>query len=62
MISKKIEKDTHTAILTMLHRRSNNVAYLRLINEFSEFMKYNDFTYIEACHYFIDQYNQKESI
>lgn len=60
MITKKIEKNTHLSILNILYRETNNVAYLRLQSEFYSFILTNNFTYITACYYFIDLYNNKE--
>lgn len=57
MISKKIEKNTHRSILTLLYRNTSNAGYIDLIHNFSAFMINNNLTYITACYYFIDQYN-----
>lgn len=57
MINKRIEKDTHISILNMLYRATDNPIYTRLQAEFSTFISCNNMTYITACYYFIDEYN-----
>jgi hypothetical protein len=58
-ISGKIEKDTHRAILMLLFKRSNNAAYLNILENFSVFMSINNMTYISACLYFINEFNSQ---
>jgi len=57
MINKTIAKGTHKAILNLLYYKTNNAGYINILNEFSQFMKINNFTYITACHYLINTYN-----
>jgi hypothetical protein len=57
MINKTIEKGTHKAVLNLLYYKTNNSAYINILNEFRQFMKINNFTYISACHYLINTYN-----
>lgn len=57
MISKKIEKNTHVSILTLLYKKTSNAGYINLIHNFSAFMINNNLSYFMACYYFIDQYN-----
>jgi Tfp pilus assembly protein PilZ len=57
MINKKIENGTHQSILSLLYKKTDNSAYIEIMNNFSLFIKTNNFTYITACYYFIDLYN-----
>lgn len=57
MINKTIEKDTHKAVLNLLYYKTNNAGYINILNDFSQFIKINNFTYITACYYLIDTYN-----
>jgi hypothetical protein len=57
MINKRIEKGTHEAILKLLYYKTNNNAYINILNDFSQFIKLNNFNYLTACYYFIDLYN-----
>ena len=57
MINKTIEKDTHRAVLNLLYYKTNNAGYINILNDFSQFIKINNFTYITACYYLIDTYN-----
>ena len=57
MINKTIEKETHRAVLNLLYYKTNNAGYINILNDFSQFIKINNFTYITACYYLIDTYN-----
>ena len=57
MINKTIEKDTHKAVLKLLYYKTNNSAYINILNDFNQFIKINNLTYITACYYLIDTYN-----
>ena len=46
MINKKIEKGTHKAVLNLLYYKTNNAGYINVLHEFNQFMKINNFTYI----------------
>lgn len=57
MINKTIEKDTHRAVLNLLYYKTNNAGYINILNDFNQFIKINNLTYITACYYLIDTYN-----
>ena len=57
MINKTIEKETHRAVLNLLYYKTSNAGYINILNDFSQFIKINNFTYITACYYLIDTYN-----
>lgn len=53
---KTIKKNAHIEILNLLYYKTNNAAYINILNEFNQFMKINNFTYITACYYLINTY------